>query len=390
MAGRLQLVGLGLLVTLVTQSSSAGVAGTLVMLAAGALSFPQAAALVVGMHVGTAFTAILASVGGGSAVRQTALANLLYHIASGVVGFAMIDLMAAAGPSDPQLGLVVFHTAFNILGAGVMLAVTDPFADLVRRLMPEPAHRPGTEPLDRRLLSDPDAALDLAGARLNDAAARLCTALAAALAPAAPPEAGAALDATRATLDPVLEDARAYLAAIAPDPDKAAALARLEALVLQLDRLLRLHGRAGQGARLRAALREPRLERHLRLFAGVLRQGIDPAAGPTAAANARLARLAVRLERLEGRVRHVTLHRSPHVMGLTAAGILRLSDAIRWTRRSVSHLAALRSHAAEAAAAALPPPPGPEPEAEPAAEPPRDPEAPADVPGAPEPPRSAP
>ncbi len=366
--GRLQLVGLGLLVTLITQSSSAGVAGTLVMLAAGALSFPQAAALVVGMHMGTAFTAILAAVGGGSAVRQTALANLIYHVASGVVGLGMIDLMAAVGPADPQLGLVVFHTAFNIIGAGLMLTVTDPFADLVRRLMPEPARPPGTEPLDRALLADPDAALDVAGARMNDASARLCGALGAAVTPGAAPDAGDALEAMRARLDPVLEDLRGYLVAIAPPPDRKTSAARLEALVLQLDRLIRLQGRAGQGARLRAALREPRLTRHLHLFAGVLAKGIDPGAEATAQDNARLTRLAVRLERLEGRTRHDTLRHGPHVIGLTAAGVLRLSDAIRWLRRSIAHVIALRQHAAEAAAAALPPPPDPEPEPEQEAE----------------------
>ncbi|MEY8841056.1 Na/Pi cotransporter family protein, partial [Cribrihabitans sp. XS_ASV171] len=46
--GRLQLVGIGVLITLVTQSSSAGVATALAALGAGAISFPQAAALVIG------------------------------------------------------------------------------------------------------------------------------------------------------------------------------------------------------------------------------------------------------------------------------------------------------------------------------------------------------
>ena len=49
--GRIQLLLLGILFSAVTQSSSAGVAVTLTALYAGAINFPQAAALVIGMDV---------------------------------------------------------------------------------------------------------------------------------------------------------------------------------------------------------------------------------------------------------------------------------------------------------------------------------------------------
>ncbi|WP_222424455.1 hypothetical protein [Ruegeria atlantica] len=55
---------IGVLITMVTQSSSTSVATALAALSVGAVNFPQAAALVIGMDVGTTFTAVLATFGG--------------------------------------------------------------------------------------------------------------------------------------------------------------------------------------------------------------------------------------------------------------------------------------------------------------------------------------
>ena len=74
--GILALVGIGGLITLVTQSSSAGVATALTALNAGAISFEQAAALVIGMDIGTTVTAFLASVGGSVGARRTGLGRM--------------------------------------------------------------------------------------------------------------------------------------------------------------------------------------------------------------------------------------------------------------------------------------------------------------------------
>ena len=53
--GRLQLLFIGMAITLVTQSSSAGVATALVALQTGTITFPQTAAMVIGMDMGTTF-----------------------------------------------------------------------------------------------------------------------------------------------------------------------------------------------------------------------------------------------------------------------------------------------------------------------------------------------
>ena len=340
--GLLQLAGLGVLVAVVLQSSSAGVAGALVLIGAGAIGFEQAAALVAGMHVGTTSTALLASVGGARAVRQTAVANVIYHAVTGVLALALVGVAAQMPIADEQIRLLVFHTGFNLVGTALMLPLTPQFAALLDRLMPAPPDPAASDLLDRTLLSDPPAALDTAMAALVEARARLFEALAEALERGGQPgPLDAALKSVGATLDAVQD----YLDRIAIAPDRKEDLSRLSALTLHLDHMRRLWGRAGQGARLRAVEREPRLTRHLALFVGALR------APDASATRPRLARTEARLARMEGRLRHKAQRHSLYLIGLTPAAVFRLSDAIRWLRRSVRHAERLLTHEAEAAAA---------------------------------------
>lgn len=78
--GRLILVLLGIVVTLITQSSSAGVAAALTALFTGTIEFEQAAALIIGMDVGTTVTAIIATIGGSVGSRRTGLSHIVYNL----------------------------------------------------------------------------------------------------------------------------------------------------------------------------------------------------------------------------------------------------------------------------------------------------------------------
>jgi phosphate:Na+ symporter len=88
--GRLQLVAFGILFTLMAQSSSAGVAMALTALYGGAINFEQAAALVIGMDVGTTVTAALATVGGSVNARRTGFSHVTYNIFTGIGALLLI------------------------------------------------------------------------------------------------------------------------------------------------------------------------------------------------------------------------------------------------------------------------------------------------------------
>jgi len=175
--GRLLLVLLGIAITIVTQSSSAGVASALAALHIGTISLTQAAAMVIGMDIGTTFSAVLATVGGSTDARRTGFAHVIYNVLTGVGAFVLLtpyvgfmtSRSASGIPSDPELILVGFHTLFNVLGVVVMLPFADLFARLIVRLIPE-RELPFTSRLDGSLLRDPDVAIRALAATLGDIA----------------------------------------------------------------------------------------------------------------------------------------------------------------------------------------------------------------------------
>ncbi|MDH3655276.1 MAG: Na/Pi symporter [Myxococcales bacterium] len=173
--GRLLLVAFGIGVTLVTQSSSAGVAMALAAVNASAMTVQQAAAAVIGMDIGTTVTALVASVGGSVHARRTAYAHATYNLFSGTGAFLiLVPFMIALErfaprllASEPELVLVGFHTFFNVLGVSIALPFAAQFAWLLERLVPLKL-APFAHHLDRSLLDSPAAALDSLGTSLAD------------------------------------------------------------------------------------------------------------------------------------------------------------------------------------------------------------------------------
>lgn len=118
-------LGLGVLLTVVTQSSSAAVAIALTATAGGAAPLGLAAATVVGTNIGTTSTAIFASVGATAPARRVALAHIAFNLTTGAVALTTLPLLLAASREVADaLGLdggstatlAVFHTLFNCLG----------------------------------------------------------------------------------------------------------------------------------------------------------------------------------------------------------------------------------------------------------------------------------
>src|SRR5262245_17373375 len=95
-AARWILAAIGIVMTIVMQSSTAAAATTLVALDAGSLTFEQGCAMVVGQSVGTAAKTALAAIGGSVAVRRTAMAHIVYSLALGVFGLLFLGPLVSA------------------------------------------------------------------------------------------------------------------------------------------------------------------------------------------------------------------------------------------------------------------------------------------------------
>ena len=165
-SGRIALVFVGIVLTLVTQSSSATVATALTALNASLIDLPQAAAVIIGADIGTTATAALATIGGTTASRRTGFAHVIYNIMTGVGAFFLLPfyllLVERCWPGlsgqSPEVVAVSFHTTFNVVGVVVALPFTRPFGWLIERLF-----RERTPPLlaafEKGLLHDSHAAV---------------------------------------------------------------------------------------------------------------------------------------------------------------------------------------------------------------------------------------
>ncbi|MFK5950282.1 MAG: Na/Pi symporter [Methylococcales bacterium] len=172
--GRIQLLLLGILFSALVQSSSAGVAVALTALYSGAINFPQAAALVIGMDVGTTVTAAIATIGGTVGSRRTGISHVIYNFFTGTGALFLITpyvllwqwLAPEVLKEHAEIVLIAFHTSFNTLGVMIVLPFTHQFAHMVERLIPEtePAYARG---LDKALLHDPALALAAAKSALK-------------------------------------------------------------------------------------------------------------------------------------------------------------------------------------------------------------------------------
>lgn len=139
--GRWVLAGIGVVMTIVMQSSSAAGATTLVALAAGTLTLDQAFAMVIGQNLGTTVTAALAAINGGLAVRRTVIAHILFNAITGIIALLLLQPLGEAARwtgnhmgGDAVLTLAAFHTLFNLAGVILFFPWLGTFAKLIEKL----------------------------------------------------------------------------------------------------------------------------------------------------------------------------------------------------------------------------------------------------------------
>ena len=177
----------GLVVTMVIQSSAATFAITLIMCSKGWITFDLACAIVLGSNIGTTITPILASMSGNVAAKRTAMGHLLFNLLGTLwclcvfIPFANMNawLTEAIGQGDPNalfsyvsnleasqpelynhlfdnslpaghdvladiarmqasvsFGLSIFHTTFNLVNVMIMIWLTTVYVKIVEALVP--------------------------------------------------------------------------------------------------------------------------------------------------------------------------------------------------------------------------------------------------------------
>ncbi len=153
----LMFIGLGTIVTVVIQSSSAAMALTMTLVAAGVIPFEVAAAMVLGENIGTTITAELASLIGNVHAKRSARIHSMFNLIGvfwavlllpflidGIVWF--MELTGSESPipeyaTDGSIvkkdsyntGLAIFHTTFNLLNVLLLIGFVPQLVRLAER-----------------------------------------------------------------------------------------------------------------------------------------------------------------------------------------------------------------------------------------------------------------
>src|SRR5215475_14133910 len=160
--GVLAIVAVGLLTTAVMQSSTAAIAVTLSAYFTGAIGLDQGCALIIGQNIGTATSSAMAAIGASSTAKRLALAYILFKVIAALIALALFPvtippLVRASKTIEAVTLLAGYHTAYNVVGVGVLLPMIDRFTRFVERILPERGS-PLTRCLDRAALVTPLAA----------------------------------------------------------------------------------------------------------------------------------------------------------------------------------------------------------------------------------------
>jgi phosphate:Na+ symporter len=155
--------GVGFLMTVVMQSSSASIALILTSVGGGVIPVESGAFLVIGANVGTTGTAALAVIGATSNAKRLALAHVIFNFVTGAVAMITVPLLlvlierlrSAVGLDQSPASLIAgFHTLFNLLGVALLW----PFTPALVRSLEGRFHTPEEDEgraryLDRNALS---------------------------------------------------------------------------------------------------------------------------------------------------------------------------------------------------------------------------------------------
>lgn len=162
-------LGIGTVLTLILQSSSATMAITLIMLSMGWIPFNMACAMVLGENIGTTITANIAASVGNPSAKRAALSHTIFNVFGviwalvlfrpflGLVG-KIIEALGYPNPAaagfavpldDPNgaegtaalYGLSMLHTLFNTINTLILVWFTGLIAKIVTRLIKEPTNK---------------------------------------------------------------------------------------------------------------------------------------------------------------------------------------------------------------------------------------------------------
>jgi phosphate:Na+ symporter len=137
----------GVIATVVMQSSHATLVLIITALATNQISYENALALSIGANVGTTITAIIGSISANIDGKRLAGAHLIFNLITALVAILLMQYIMAVvewlgdkahlAPDNYTLRLAIFHTLFNVLGVMLVSPFIQPMVRLLQRILPD-------------------------------------------------------------------------------------------------------------------------------------------------------------------------------------------------------------------------------------------------------------
>ncbi|MCA8921503.1 MAG: Na/Pi cotransporter family protein, partial [Planctomycetes bacterium] len=342
LGGRLLLVLLGAVMTVVMQSSSAAVATTLTALHSGTIDLTQAAALVIGQNVGTTITAGIGSIGANAAAKRTALAHVLFNLLTGLLAYALLPSIVWGlertnlwlGVGSPALLLAEFHTAFNLLGVALFLPTLGPFARFVTRLIPERGPVL-TRHLGRLVVQGP-LAIDAAGLTVRETLEETLKVLRGVLSGGQATPAPALVERLEG-VDAAIGQTREFLAQVRSEPGMGTHHARHLGLLHALDHLERLSEACREKTFLGQVRDQEEVQQALAALEGALALGLEAIEGDVPLPRGVIGEASRGIAELRKRGRAKLLMAAAEG-ALTPAKGAKILETLRWVDRLAFHV----------------------------------------------------
>jgi len=129
----------GIVMTSLTQSSTAVTSMTVAMGMAQVITLEGAIAIILGANIGSCITGLTASLKLSSAARQASMAQILINVFGVLLFFPFISQFAhlvERTSSDLPRQIANAHTIFNVAVSAILFPFVRPLAHLVQRIVP--------------------------------------------------------------------------------------------------------------------------------------------------------------------------------------------------------------------------------------------------------------
>lgn len=130
-------IGIGVLLTVILQSSTVVTGLTIIFVQQHLLVPADSIPIVLGANIGTTFTALFASIRMNTNARKAAVANTLINIIGVIMLFPFLtpytEWVLKIAPNDSMV-VATAHLSFNVVLVSVFLIVLNPFVSLIEKI----------------------------------------------------------------------------------------------------------------------------------------------------------------------------------------------------------------------------------------------------------------